>query len=328
MRGGFLNRVEYTRRASNAARSHRSARGISPAQPAGSRGWLGGRGALVGPAQAARRLPRHRAPGPRHGSVRRVHHARHVAAERAARPGASAPRLVAADPPFARDADAPHGHGAAGARREGARVDPAREQPLQRGARAPRVGGGGFREARDPEDPRRAGRGDDAGRRHRESRARREDRLGDAAAQHPRGSALPLDRRPGRRAGAEGECAHGRPARQLARHQPALARHHRQRRPGRDAARARGRLRHLVVVDPAVARGAWLPRRALRRSLRRLGHGAQPRRVRRARRAAQRHLRASSPGSTRSSGAPRASSARSTTGSSRRARRSRSSSPT
>ncbi len=191
---------------------------------------LGGRGALVGPAQAARRLPRHRAPGPRHGGVRRVHHARHVAAERAARPGASAPRLVAADPPFARDADAPHGHGAAGARREGARVDPAREQPLQRGARAPRVGGGGFREAGDSEDPRRAGRGDDAGRRHRESRARREDRLGDAAAQHPRGSALPLDRRPGRRAGAEGECAHGRPARQPARHQPALARHHRQRR--------------------------------------------------------------------------------------------------
>ena len=290
MRAGSLKPAGVYSPRFHAARSHRSARGLPASLSARSAGQLGSARARLGAAQAPRRVPPHHAALHRHGRLHAPRHARDVTPERVARSRALAARMVAGDPPLARDADAPHGDGAAGARRSGHRLGPAREQPLQRGAGAARGSGRGARTRRHPEGARRAGGGDGGGGGHRQPGARLEDRRGHPAARQPRGSALPVDRCAGVADGAAGKRAHGGAARGTTRRARALAR-----RPGclrrlLGAARPRRRLRYFLDADPAALGGAPPVARALERALRRHGQGGQPRRARRARRAAQRHV--------------------------------------
>src|SRR3954447_4553184 len=116
MRAGSLKLAGVYSPRPHAARSHRPARGFATALAHRSAGRLGGARARLGAAQAAGRVPAHHAALHRHGGLQPAHHARHDSPERASGPRSSAARMVTADPSLARHADAPDGHGAAGAR--------------------------------------------------------------------------------------------------------------------------------------------------------------------------------------------------------------------
>src|SRR5256714_11493502 len=113
MRAGSLKPAGVYSPRFHAARSHRSARGLPASFSARSAGQLGSARARLGAAEAPRRVPPDYAALHRDGRLHARHHARDVAPERALGPRTPAARMVAANPSLARDADAPHGDGAA-----------------------------------------------------------------------------------------------------------------------------------------------------------------------------------------------------------------------